>query len=48
MTEYRPLLAGADVRSRHDPLLHSSDPVARELLAGVFATLAKYEWQRRP
>ena len=39
--------AGADVRSSHDPWLNTSDPMARELLIGVFATLAKYESQRR-
>jgi len=39
--------AGADVRSLHDPWLNTTDPMARELLIGVFATLAKYESQRR-
>lgn len=49
MTKYLRLLAeaGADVRSLHDPWLTTSDPMARELLIGVFATLAKYESQRR-
>jgi DNA invertase Pin-like site-specific DNA recombinase len=49
MQRYLRLLAeaGADVRSLHDPWLHTSDPMARELLIGVFATLAKYESQRR-
>ena len=39
--------AGADVRSLKDPWLHTSDPLARELLVGVFSTLARYESQRR-
>jgi DNA invertase Pin-like site-specific DNA recombinase len=49
MQRYLRLLAeaGADVRSKHDPWLHTADPMARELLIGVFATLAKYESQRR-
>jgi DNA invertase Pin-like site-specific DNA recombinase len=49
MMRYLRLLAeaGADVRSKHDPWLHTADPLARELLIGVFATLAKYESQRR-
>jgi putative DNA-invertase from lambdoid prophage Rac len=49
MARYLRLLAeaGADVRSKHDPWLHTSDPMARELLIGVFSTLAKYESQRR-
>ena len=49
MMRYLRLLAeaGADVRSRHDPWLQTADPMARELLVGVFATLAKYESQRR-
>ena len=49
MQRYLRLLAeaGADVRSKHDPWLNTADPLARELLVGVFATLAKYESQRR-
>jgi DNA invertase Pin-like site-specific DNA recombinase len=49
MQRYLRLLAeaGADVRSRHDPWLNTVDPMARELLVGVFATLARYESQRR-
>jgi DNA invertase Pin-like site-specific DNA recombinase len=49
MQRYLRLLAeaGSDVRSLHDPWLHTADPMARELLVGVFATLAKYESQRR-
>jgi DNA invertase Pin-like site-specific DNA recombinase len=49
MQRYLRLLAegGADVRSKHDPWLNTSDPMARELLVGMFATLAKYESQRR-
>jgi DNA invertase Pin-like site-specific DNA recombinase len=49
MQRYLRLLAeaGADVRSKHDPWLHTADPLARELLIGVFATLARYESQRR-
>ena len=35
------------MRSCRDPWLHTSDLMARELLVGVFATLAKYESQRR-
>jgi DNA invertase Pin-like site-specific DNA recombinase len=49
MQRYLRLLAeaGADVRSLHDPWLNTADPFAREILIGVFATLAKYESQRR-
>ncbi len=49
MMRYLRLLAeaGADVRSLKDPWLHTSDPLARELLVGVFSTLARYESQRR-
>jgi DNA invertase Pin-like site-specific DNA recombinase len=49
MQRYLRLLAeaGADVRSKHDPWLNTADPFAREILIGVFATLAKYESQRR-
>jgi DNA invertase Pin-like site-specific DNA recombinase len=49
MQRYLRLLAesGADVRSKHDPWLNTTDPMARELLVGMFATLAKYESQRR-
>lgn len=49
MQRYLRLLAeaGADVRSLHDLWLHTADPMSRELLVGVFATLAKYESQRR-
>jgi DNA invertase Pin-like site-specific DNA recombinase len=49
MQRYLRLLAeaGADVRSKHDPWLNTADPMAREMLVGVFATLAKYESQRR-
>ena len=39
--------AGADVRSKQDPWLNTVDPFAREILLGVFATVAKYESQRR-
>lgn len=49
MMRYLRLLAeaGADVRSLKDPWLHTLDPLARELLVGVFSTLARYESQRR-
>ena len=39
--------AGADVRSKQDPWLNTVDPFAREILLGVFATVAKYESERR-
>jgi len=39
--------AGADVRSHQEPWLNTADPFAREILLGVFATIAKYESVRR-
>ena len=39
--------AGADVKSQQESWLNTADPFAREILIGVFATLAKYESQRR-
>ena len=49
MQRYLRLLAesGADVRSHEEAWLNTADPFAREILIGVFATLAKYESQRR-
>jgi DNA invertase Pin-like site-specific DNA recombinase len=49
MQRYLRLLAeaGADVRSDQESWLNTADPFAREILIGVFATLAKYESQRR-
>lgn len=49
MQRYLRLLAeaGADVRSQQESWLNTADPFAREILIGVFATLAKYESQRR-
>ncbi len=49
MQRYLRLLAesGADVRSHEESWLSTSDPFAREILLGVFATLAKFESQRR-
>lgn len=49
MLRYLRLLAeaGADVRSHEESWLNTADPFAREILIGVFATLAKYESQRR-
>lgn len=39
--------AGADVRSNQESWLNTSDPMTRELLIGIFATLARHESQRR-
>jgi DNA invertase Pin-like site-specific DNA recombinase len=39
--------AGADVRSNQETWLNTADPLTRELLVGMFATLAKFESQRR-
>jgi DNA invertase Pin-like site-specific DNA recombinase len=39
--------SGADVRSRQESWLNTSDPMTRELLIGIFATLARAESQRR-
>jgi DNA invertase Pin-like site-specific DNA recombinase len=49
MIRYLRLLAenGADVRSDQESWLNTSDPMTRELLVGIFATLAKYESTRR-
>ena len=49
MIRYLRLLAenGADVRSDQESWLNTSDPMTRELMVGIFATLAKYESQRR-
>jgi putative DNA-invertase from lambdoid prophage Rac len=49
MMKYLRLLAenGADVRSDQESWLVTSDPMTRELLLGIFATLAKYESTRR-
>jgi DNA invertase Pin-like site-specific DNA recombinase len=49
MIRYLRLLAenGADVRSAQESWLNTSDPMTRELLIGIFATLAKYESTRR-
>lgn len=46
---YLRLLAenGADVWSNQESWLNTADPFAREILIGVFATLAKYESQHR-
>lgn len=43
MQRYLRLLAegGADVRADQNPWLNTSDPMTRELLIGIFATLAK-------
>ena len=38
---------GADVRSQQQPWLNTVDPMAREMLVGLFATLAKYQSQHR-
>ena len=35
--------AGADVRSKQDPWLNTTDDMAREILIGVFAAVARAE-----
>ena len=49
MMRYLRLLAdnGADVRSDQESWLNTADPFAREILIGVFATLAKYQSEQR-
>ena len=39
--------AGGDVRSNQDSWLNTADPFAREILLGVFASLAKYQSEQR-
>lgn len=39
--------AGADVRSEQEPWLNTADPFAREILIGLFATLARYQSDQR-
>lgn len=49
MQRYLRLLAeaGADVRSHEQAWLNTADPFAREMLVGIFATLARYQSQHR-
>jgi putative DNA-invertase from lambdoid prophage Rac len=49
MQRYLRLLAeaGADVRSYQEAWLHTADPLTRELLVGLFATLARHDSERR-
>jgi DNA invertase Pin-like site-specific DNA recombinase len=49
MQRYLRLLAeaGADVRSHEETWLNTADPFAREMLVGIFATLARYQSQHR-
>jgi DNA invertase Pin-like site-specific DNA recombinase len=49
MQRYLRLLAeaGADVRSDQESWLNTADPMMREIMVGLFATLAKYESVRR-
>ena len=39
--------AGADLRSQQESWLNTADPMTRELLIGIFATIARHDSQRR-